>query len=210
VVVASRIRAFALVALCTTLPLAGRADALPVASVTQGAAPRCKLAPLRRAFLRELASWRSMFRRPARMVHVGLSSGASIGAGYLTLHLTGSSSAAAFASFTTGVVADRIADKLMPRSRLVGGGRPPPFWRDATQTLVGATVSAAATPLMLSAFEPLTHIGANAPGVFGLGAQLLLSRPIVQGLGSFTASMLAQGARAGFSRLFSIRSTDDR
>lgn len=208
-VAAAQLRAYALVALCATLPLSGRAEALPAPTTTQFAPARPKIAPLRRAFLRELASWRSMLRRPARMVRFGLSSGASIGAGYLTLHLTGSSSAAAFASFTTGVVADRIADKLMPRSRLVGYGKPPPFWRDTTQTLVGASVSAAATPLMLQAFEPLTHIGANAPGVFGLGAQLLLSRPIIQGLGSFTASLIAQGARAAFSHVFRIRAAAD-
>jgi hypothetical protein len=185
-------------ALATTLLLAQLAwadAAAPLAPHTE--APQ-KMGAIKRAVLREVVGWRSIIRRPARVFRFAATSALSIGAGYVTNHLTGSPSAASFVSFTTGVIADRIADRLLPGSRPLGALDPPPLLRDGTQTLAGASVAAIATPVMMHA---LSHAGANAPGLFGLGAQLFLSRPIVQGVGGFIGGLLASGTRAGIAKL---------
>jgi hypothetical protein len=200
----------ALVLMTTLVAVSPVVLAAPVATpVVSTAAPR-KIGPLKRAYLKELAGWRSIFKKPARFFRFALTSGVSIGAGWLTNHLTGSPSAASFVSFSTGVLADRLIERVLPRSRPLGVARPPGLLRDTAQTLVGASVAAVATPVMMEVFQ---QAGSNAPALFGLGTQLVLARPLVQGAAGFAGSLLATGARFGLNKLFRLRTaakSDDR
>jgi len=154
----------------------------------------------------EATTWRSIFRRPARLARFAISSGVSVVAGVVTNYLTGSPSAAAFASFTSNVVADRALERVWPGSRVAGEVRPSPT-REVVQTLVGGSVAAAAAPYMIHTVQPLSHLGGSAPGLLGLGAQLVLSRPIVQTLGGLGANLLATGARAAVGKIMWLAPT---
>ena len=156
--------------------------------------PAHRMSAFKRTCLRELASWRSVFKKPARLGRLALGTAASIGAAAAAGYLTGSPADAAFASFTVGVAADRLADHFMPGSRALGVRAPPPLLRDTLQTLAGGTVAALATPIALHVASSLPD-GASVPGLFGYGAQLVLSRPVMQSIGGFVANRLASTTR---------------
>jgi hypothetical protein len=160
-----------------------------------------KGAGFKQAVRREWASFRSIFRSPARSARFVASSAAAIGAGFVIKQLTASPAEAAFGAYVAGTVVDRVIDRFSPRTRPIGWKRPP-LLRDVIQVGVGATVAAVASPLALDAVQPLAQLGDSAPGVIGLAARLMPSRQILQMATGGAVSMVANGANAAVGFLF--------